>query len=83
MSKNSNTLEEQNKLDLRQFKDTPAVKKLAKSKSNEKMIETRGRKTKYATDDERKEAKRKQQKEYRMRKRAELAELKKIVAGKE
>ena len=76
-----------NKLDLKQFKETPAVKKL--SKSNEDAVtkstasETRGRKTKYATEEERKEAKRKQQKEYRLRKKQELEELKRIAASKE
>ena len=72
----------ENKLDLKQFKETPAVKKLSKSNETNKAERTRGRKTKYATDEERKEAKRKQQKEYRLRKKQELEELKKIAASK-
>lgn len=39
----------------------------------------RGRKTKYATDEERKEARRKQQREYRERKKLELKELKEKI----
>ena len=99
MADSSKTKQSKNKLDLKQFKETPAVKKLSKSKSNEELnkegttkpeclsvtkqvTETRGRKTKYATDEERKEAKRKQQKEYRLRKKQELEELKRIAASK-
>ena len=56
-----------NKIDLKQFNETPIVKKLSKSTSsenlNEQAVETskRGRKSKYSTDEERKEARRKQQ----------------------
>ena len=39
----------------------------------------RGRKSKYNTPEERLEARRKQQKEYRLRKKAELEELKKLA----
>lgn len=39
----------------------------------------RGRKSKYSSEEERKEARRKQQREYRLRKKQELEELKRIV----
>lgn len=83
-----------NQLDLTQFNKTRIVKKMSKSKSNENLeaiadapIDTpaeykksnRGRKTKYATDEERKEARRKQQREYRERKKLELKELKEKI----
>ena len=82
-----------NQLDLTQFNKTKIVKKMTKSKSNENLeayadapVEidepkksNRGRKTKYATDEERKEARRKQQREYRERKKLELKELKEKI----
>ena len=69
-----------------------SIKKITKSKSEEKLDideapikeetkpeekeEKRGRKTKYANDEERKEARRQQQRAYRLRKKQELAALK-------
>ncbi len=41
----------------------------------------RGRKSKYNTDEERKEARRKQQREYRLRKKKELEDLKKMAGA--
>ncbi len=71
------------KIDLNQFKKTEVIKKLSKSKSSENLtsIDTpkRGRKSKYNTPEERLEARRQQQKEYRQRKKQELEELKKIA----
>ena len=71
------------KIDLNQFKKTEVIKKLSKSKSSENLtsIDTpkRGRKSKYNTPEERLEARRQQQKEYRQRKKQELEELKKIT----
>ena len=91
-----------NKIDLKQFKPTAAVKKLSQSCTSSEQLRCshseedlknidneqievkshRGRKTKYNTDEERKEARRKQQKEYRLRKKRELEELKKIAEKK-
>lgn len=80
-----------NKIDLTQFNETNVIKKLSRSKSEEKLddeievekpkeekpkIEKRGRKTKYATEEERLEARRQQQRAYRLRKKQELAKLK-------
>lgn len=74
-------------MNLEEFNDTAIIKKLKKSKSNEKLNEltekvendnkleepiqknNRGRKTKYATDEERINARKIQQREYRERKR--------------
>ncbi len=72
------------KIDLNQFKKTEVIKKLSKSKSSENLKEIvdtpkRGRKSKYNTPEERLEARRQQQKEYRQRKKQELEELKKIA----
>lgn len=89
-----------NKIDLTQFNKTKIVKKLAKSKSSEKLNEidkssdpepepvakpknTRGRKSKYENDDERKAARRQQQKEYRLRKKQELEKLREMVKDKQ
>ena len=71
-------------IDTTQFNDTPVIRKLAetnekKSKKRTKSSDdssTRGRKKKYNTDEERLEARRLQQRQYRERKRAELAALK-------
>ena len=60
--------------------DTQAEKaalKLIEATAPEKQ--KRGRKSKYNTPEERLEARRKQQKEYRLRKKAELEELKKLA----
>ncbi len=90
-------MSENNTLNLTEFKPTPIIKKLSKSKSNENLksiaetttaIESnakktnRGRKCKYTTDEERKEARRQQQREYRLRKKTELESLRKIVDEK-
>ena len=93
-----------NAIDLKQFKQTPIVKKLKKSKSTEKLDELdkpaeadetslkildavstskRGRKSKYINDEERKAARRQQQKEYRLRKKQELEKLKEMVKDKQ
>ena len=71
-------------IDTTQFNDTPVIRKLAetnekKSRKRTKSSDdtsTRGRKKKYNTDEERLEARRLQQRQYRERKRAELAALK-------
>ena len=83
-----------NQIDLTQFNKTDIIKKLSKSKSEEnlKIIseeetqaeplpekQKRGRKSKYNTPEERLEARRQQQKEYRLRKKKELEELKKLA----
>ena len=79
---------ENNKLDLNQFNQTPIIKSMTKSKSIENLQLTehkpqpevkRGRKSKYANDEERKEARKRQQKEYRQRKKNELIEMKKQI----
>ena len=87
-------MSESNTLDLTEFKPTPIIQKLSKSKSSENLdmiSETqpepkptikktnRGRKNKYANDDERKEARRQQQRAYRLRKKQELESLHKMV----
>ena len=80
------------KINLKGFNKTPVVQKLEKSKSEEdlkaideepKPQKTRGRKSKYATEDERKEVRRKQQREYRLRKKEEIERLKEKVAALE
>ncbi len=75
-------------MNLENFNQTPIIKKLKKSKSEEKLNEIdekveepiekahRGRKTKYATQEERIAARKIQQREYRERKKQELQELK-------
>ena len=70
-------------IDTTQFIDTPIIRKLAetaekKSRKRTKSSEssTRGRKRKYNTDEERLEARRLQQRQYRERKKAELVALK-------
>ena len=79
-------MSESNTLNLTGFKPTPVVKKLSKSNSSENLNlltespqeqkpvvkKTRGRKSKYTNDEERKEARRQQQREYRLRKKHEL-----------
>ena len=76
-------------INFNEFNKTPIIRKITKSKSienlntiNEPKEESvakkpRGRKSKYANDDERKEARRRQQREYRLRKRYELEYLRK------
>ena len=87
-------MSESNTLDLTEFKPTPIIQKLSKSKSSENLdmiSETqpepeptikktnRRRKNKYANDEERKEARRQQQRAYRLRKKHELELLHKMV----
>ena len=62
-------------LDTSQFNDSPVIRKLAKSKQTD-STNTRGRKRKYNSPEERLEARRLQQKAYRERKKAELQALK-------
>lgn len=78
-------------MNLENFNQTPIIKKLKKSKSEEKLNEIdekveepiekvhRGRKTKYATQEERIAARKIQQREYRERKKQELQDLKERV----
>ena len=54
---------------------TETIEQIPDQQPSEKIKSKRGRKLKYTTDEERKEARRKQQKEYRDRKRNELIEL--------
>ena len=78
-----------NKINLKQFNETPIVKKLSKSTSSENLNEQatepskRGRKSKYSTDEERKEARRKQQREYRLRRKQELEKLREMAKEKQ
>ena len=84
-------MSETNTLTFTEFKPTPIIKKLSKSKSieglnivseqpdEETVKKARGRKCKYANDEERKEARRKQQREYRLRKKHELELLRKYA----
>ena len=84
-------MSENNTLNLTEFKPTPIIKKLTKSKSieglnivseqpaEETVKKARGRKCKYENEEERKEARRKQQREYRLRKKHELELLRKYV----
>ena len=81
-------------MDMKEFKETPIVKKMKKSMSSECLEETalkimeatqteprasRGRKAKYATNEERLAARKQQQRDYRERKKRELQELKEKV----
>ena len=74
MTTNNNTI------DTTQFNDTPIIKRLKAKTQNEldlsKPSKTKpGRKTKYATDEERSAARRAQQKAYRERKRIEYQQM--------
>ena len=76
-------------IDFTNYKQTPIIKSMTKSKSIENLQfedkpkpqpeVKRGRKSKYANDEERKEARKRQQKEYRQRKKNELIEMKKQI----
>ena len=76
-------------LDLGEFKETAIIKKLKKSKSNDNLknidtakTETKekcGRKQKYATIEERNEARKQQQKAYRERKKKEVQSMKEKI----
>ena len=72
-------------LDLGEFKETAIIKKLKKSKSKENLqsVEKRGRKPKYATVEERNEARKKQQKAYRERKKKEVQSMKEKIMSYE
>lgn len=73
-------------IDVTQFNETEVIKSL-KSKQADSITTTeppakfnRGRKRKYATDEERIIARRQQQKQYRERKKKELLELRALKA---
>ena len=77
-------------LDLGEFKETAIIKKLKKSKSKDNLKdidhaattetkEKRGRKQKYATIEERNEARKQQQKAYRERKKKEVQSMKEKI----
>ena len=61
-----------------QIKPEPTENAIAAS--SREAVTKRGRKSKYMSQEERLEARRLQQKEYRLRKKQELEELKKIAA---
>ena len=61
----------------------PEVEKAALKILDATIEKKRGRKSKYDNDEERKEARRKQQREYRLRKKQELEDLKKLVSEKQ
>ena len=65
-----------NNIDTTQFNETNVIKSL-------RSKQTRGRKRKYATEEERILARRAQQKTYRERKNKEFAELKALKASLE
>lgn len=62
-----------NQLDTKQFNDTPVIRKLSAESSAKS---NRGRKRKYNTPEERLEARRLQQKQYRERKKQQAQQLK-------
>ncbi|KAK8871241.1 hypothetical protein M9Y10_009155 [Tritrichomonas musculus] len=75
-------------IDFTNYEQTPIIKSMTKSKSIENLQLTehklkaetkRGRKSKYSNDEERKEAWKRQQKEYRQRIKNELIEMKKHI----
>ena len=85
-------------MNMNEFNETPIIKKMKKSKSIENLNEetlkimeatrtepkaTRGRKSKYNTNEERLAARKQQQKEYRERKKQELKKLKEKSREKE
>ena len=85
-------------MNMNEFNETPIIKKMKNSKSIENLNEetlkimeatrtepkaTRGRKSKYNTNEERLAARKQQQKEYRERKKQELQELKEKSREKE
>ena len=74
-----------NELDVKQFNDTPIIRRLKNNKEDEanKQTTTRGRKRKYNSPEERLEARRIQQKAYRERKRQQAQELKQTSEAKE
>ncbi|KAK8834090.1 hypothetical protein M9Y10_020176 [Tritrichomonas musculus] len=72
---------------LTKSKSNENLKNIIEEETNKTIIEPiatvsrRGRKSKYNSQDERLEARRQQQREYRLRKKQELEELKKIAAS--
>lgn len=77
-------------MNFEEFNATPIIQKMQRSKSSEILdqiesekpepqIKTRGRKIKYVTEEERLAARKKQQKEYRERKKMELEQLKEKI----
>ena len=78
-----------NSIDTTQFNETEVNKSLQSKQAAELVADesvtksTRGRKKKYATEEERILARRAQQKAYRERKKKELAELKALKASLE
>lgn len=65
------------KLNFEEYNETPVIKKLKKSDSMPKV--RCGRKRKYATEEERQQARKEQQKEYRQRKKDEIEKLKQRI----
>ena len=76
-SKSEENLKNISELEPNEIEAQKAALKLIEATAPEKQ--KRGRKSKYNTPEERLEARRKQQKEYRLRKKAELEELKKLA----
>ena len=76
-SKSEENLLNISELEVNEIEAQKAALKLIEATSPEKQ--KRGRKSKYNSAEERLEARRKQQKEYRLRKKAELEELKKLA----
>ena len=62
---------------------TSEIKKVAPEVPRTKFLSKRGRTIKYQTDEERIEARRRQQKAYRERKKNELLKLKELLKKKE
>lgn len=62
------------------IEEEPKIENAIAVSSREAAKQKRGRKSKYMSQEERLEARRLQQKEYRLRKKQELEELKKIAA---
>lgn len=73
----------ENKLEPSMFNETPVIKHLFESKSEPppqpQEKPKRGRKVKYNTEEERREARKRYQREYRMRKKAELERLRELA----
>ena len=70
------------RLNFSEFNETDIIKKLSHSESIENLKNEehkRGRKQKYATDEERHEARKQQQKAYRERKKKEKEEKKEKI----
>lgn len=85
----SKSNEDLKNIDIEDWKPEPKIENAIAASSNasfdtrktrEAVKQKRGRKSKYMSQEERLEARRLQQKEYRLRKKQELEELKKIAA---